>query len=216
MNLIRGKFALLSRALILGLLVSLSGCENSHKITFDSDGGSTIESQNVNNGELAYRPNNPTKYQHDFRFWSESRLQVQAFDFNTPITQDITLFAIYSSWSKPTVSQINSSFNISLDGTISRVGTNSNYYVSVDFTFVIRNVSNKNYLNFDLVVNFLWIMENDYEYAGQVIENFTLLDAYGEPNRNSIYEINKSGYTPDYIWSTYYNFDVAFEVVSVY
>lgn len=208
-------FSLIHRIVILGLLVSLASCAKTYTITFDSNGGSSTENQVVSEGELANRPGNPTKSRHDFRFWSESLSQSQGFDFSTPITRDIKLYAIYVPWVKPTLSQVNSSFDITLNAEASIVGTNSNYYVKVEFTFTLINVSNKNYSDFDLVVDYLWIMENDYEYSGQIFEDLTLLDVYGERNLTSTYEITKSGYRPKYFWSTYYNFDVEFDVVAV-
>ena len=64
---------------------------NSYVVTFNTDGGTTIESQTVLEGKKAQRPNNPSKSDYNFLGWY---LNDVLFDFeNTPITSDITLIA---------------------------------------------------------------------------------------------------------------------------
>ena len=59
-------------------------------VTFDSDGGSAVESQTVMEGSYAREPENPTKEGFTFVNWL---LGENVFSFATPITQDITLKA---------------------------------------------------------------------------------------------------------------------------
>lgn len=59
-------------------------------VTFDSDSGSKIESQIIKKGDKATKPTNPTKDGYEFVEW---QLDGKAFDFNTEITEDITLKA---------------------------------------------------------------------------------------------------------------------------
>lgn len=64
---------------------------NSYVVTFNTDGGTSIESQTVLEGKKAQRPNNPSKSDYNFLGWY---LNDVLFDFeNTPITSDITLIA---------------------------------------------------------------------------------------------------------------------------
>lgn len=62
-----------------------------YTVTFDSDGGSNVESKTVNSGSKVSKPSNPTKEGHTFDTWTKEDGSV--FDFNTPITSDITLKA---------------------------------------------------------------------------------------------------------------------------
>ena len=59
-------------------------------VTFNSDGGSAVESQQVESGAKATKPADPTKSGYTFVGWYNGEV---AFDFNTPITADITLTA---------------------------------------------------------------------------------------------------------------------------
>lgn len=64
-------------------------------VTFDTDGGDLVDPQEVNKGEKATEPTTPTK---DGYYFVEWQLNGQKFDFNTPITEDITLKAIWDNY----------------------------------------------------------------------------------------------------------------------
>ena len=64
-------------------------------VTFDSNGGSSVAAQSVSIGELAVYPITPTKENYTFAYWCiDSELQ-QVYNFATPVTQDMTLYACY-------------------------------------------------------------------------------------------------------------------------
>lgn len=71
-------------------------------ITFDSRGGSQVESQKVKDGELAVKPTNPTKENFVFDKWCEDQVGVTPFDFNAPIKSDWTLYASWRNGDGPT------------------------------------------------------------------------------------------------------------------
>lgn len=62
----------------------------SHTVTFDANGGSTVASQTVDDKAKAVKPANPTRSGWTFDGWY---LDGAKYDFNTPVTQDITLKA---------------------------------------------------------------------------------------------------------------------------
>ncbi len=62
----------------------------SFKVTFNSDGGSSVKAQEVT--DKVTKPGNPTKNGYKFVRWE---LNGQEFDFNTTVTSDITLKAIW-------------------------------------------------------------------------------------------------------------------------
>lgn len=62
----------------------------SYIVQFNSNGGGTVVSQEVLEGEKALKPTNPVKNGFTFVEWLYNN---QAFDFTTPITEDITLIA---------------------------------------------------------------------------------------------------------------------------
>lgn len=73
-----------------------------HTVTFDTDGGNIIESQEVEDGNKIIKPNNPTKEGFEFVEW---QLDNKKFNFNKNITEDITLTA---KWEKIKTENIDS------------------------------------------------------------------------------------------------------------
>ena len=65
-----------------------------YTITFNSNDGTSVESQNVNAGEKLTEPTPaPTKEGFTFDGWYEDSTFSKKFDFNTPITDNMTLYA---------------------------------------------------------------------------------------------------------------------------
>lgn len=62
-------------------------------VTFDSNGGSLVENQTVQKGTAASAPSNPTQKGYIFGGWD---LDGTVFNFNTQITADITLKALWT------------------------------------------------------------------------------------------------------------------------
>lgn len=76
-----------------------------HTVTFDSGEGSKVDSQTVKEGDPVSKPDNPTREGYDFQGWL---LNGQAYDWNTPITGDITLTA---SWTEKAPTLFTVAFN---------------------------------------------------------------------------------------------------------
>ena len=65
-----------------------------HKVSFNN--GSSITTQYVEDGENAVEPKSPTKEGATFKYWVKDAATT-AYDFSTPVTEDITLKAVYDS-----------------------------------------------------------------------------------------------------------------------
>ena len=63
-----------------------------YTVTFDSNGGSAVTAQNIEAGQKATKPADPTKSGYDFKGWT---LNGSAYDFNTAVNGDITLVATW-------------------------------------------------------------------------------------------------------------------------
>ena len=63
-----------------------------YTVTFDSNGGSAVTAQNIEEGQKATKPADPTKSGYDFKGWT---LNGSAYDFNTAVNGDITLVATW-------------------------------------------------------------------------------------------------------------------------
>ena len=88
-----------SKILVGLLLVMAIGCfgmyfvfsmNKTFTIKFDTDGGNTIESQEVKEDELVVKPTDPTKNDNVFVNWM---LDDKVYDFQTAVTSDLTLKA---------------------------------------------------------------------------------------------------------------------------
>lgn len=62
-------------------------------ITFNSNGGSSVDSQEVSYGNKITKPTNPTKENYVFDGWYQDITLNVPFDFDTPIINDVTLYA---------------------------------------------------------------------------------------------------------------------------
>ena len=63
-----------------------------YKVSFDSNFGSFVDSQEIKQGELAIKPVDPTKENFRFLYWTLNNVE---YDFNTPVTSNIKLVAIW-------------------------------------------------------------------------------------------------------------------------
>lgn len=66
--------------------------EPKYTVTFDSDGGNSIENQTVQKGEKAARPSDPVREGYIFKGWN---LEDTGYSFDTEVTEDITLKAVW-------------------------------------------------------------------------------------------------------------------------
>ena len=66
---------------------------NTFTVTFNTNGGSAIDPLIVEEGNKATRPADPTRSGYTFSGWYSDSALTGAFDFDTAITSDITLYA---------------------------------------------------------------------------------------------------------------------------
>ena len=70
-------------------------------VTFDTDGGSSVEKQSVKEGDKASKPaTDPTKKDSLFAGWVTAKGGSEAYKFDTPVTKNITIYAKWTpdSW----------------------------------------------------------------------------------------------------------------------
>ena len=64
-----------------------------YTVTFVTNGGTEIPSQTVNEGDKVSKPTDPTREYHTFEGWYSDSDLTQEYDFNTPVTSDISIYA---------------------------------------------------------------------------------------------------------------------------
>jgi len=73
-------------------LYFILGSKKEYTITFDTDGGSSVSSQTVVEGEKVVKPSDPTKDKFTFVHWE---YQNKEYNFYSEVTSDMTLKAIW-------------------------------------------------------------------------------------------------------------------------
>ncbi|WP_127137614.1 BspA family leucine-rich repeat surface protein [Flagellimonas oceanensis] len=64
-----------------------------YTVSFDTDEGSAVEDQTVEEGATATRPEDPTRNGYSFEEWYTDEALTTEFDFATEVTENLTLFA---------------------------------------------------------------------------------------------------------------------------
>lgn len=64
-------------------------------VVFDTNGGSEVATQIVNVGDLAVYPMTPKKENYAFAYWCADSTLQNVYDFSTPVTGDVTLYAFW-------------------------------------------------------------------------------------------------------------------------
>lgn len=77
-------------------------------VRFDTNGGSNVENQYVESGEIAVKPTNPTKNGYTFAGWYSDKELTIAYGF-TPVTENVTLYAKWTKKATPPSSDSGSS-----------------------------------------------------------------------------------------------------------
>lgn len=93
------KKFILSVICLLSLIFVLSSCDmgrQNYDVTFDSNGGTSVETQSVAHDKTATRPENPTKEGHTFIDWYSDEEFKTVYDFNKKVRKSITLYANWS------------------------------------------------------------------------------------------------------------------------
>lgn len=65
-------------------------------VTFNTNGGSEVPAQPIERGKTCTRPTNPTKDNYTFAGWYSDEDLTQEYDFETPVTSGITLYAMWT------------------------------------------------------------------------------------------------------------------------
>ncbi len=89
------KTVIISLVFIIVLLVAaivlyFSLGSKKYIVSFNTDGGSLVESQEVEENKLAVSPTEPTKEKHDFLGWY---INDELYDFTKPVTENVELTA---------------------------------------------------------------------------------------------------------------------------
>lgn len=99
----RNFYYSLSCVIVCLLALNLMSCEDDNKqevvyytVDFDSTGGSAVESQSIKRFDQIVKPENPTKEEYSFAYWSQDAEGGQAYDFEKPVFKNMVLYAYWT------------------------------------------------------------------------------------------------------------------------
>lgn len=68
-----------------------------YQVTFDSKGGTAVEAQTVEKDSTAIEPTEPTREGYTFGGWYSDNECTMSYNFSTPVTENLTLYAKWTS-----------------------------------------------------------------------------------------------------------------------
>ena len=71
--------------------------KNTYSVTFETDGGTAVEGQTVEHGDVAAKPADPTKDEYTFAGWYADADLTKEYDFTKAVEKDLVL---YAKWEK--------------------------------------------------------------------------------------------------------------------
>lgn len=88
------KQTLLLGVISIGALMSATGCSTkTYTVTFETNGGTVVEAQQVKSQATVTEPKKPTKRPYSFGGWyADEKLEVE-YDFSKPVTNNLKLYA---------------------------------------------------------------------------------------------------------------------------
>jgi len=107
---------------------AISDDTTNYTVTFNTNGGTAIQSQTIGEGSHAIRPNNPTKSGYKFINWysDDSYTKIWRFEEN-PVISDITLYALWEA-----------SLSKTQTGSINTVGFSEHFIYEDDSLFTMK------------------------------------------------------------------------------
>ena len=96
--------------------VEAYGVPVKYTVTFETNGGSSIEDATVESGAVVTRPTDPTKSGFAFDGWFIDENLTEAYDFETPVSANITLYAKWAAVDKSTLPDAIAAANTAKEG----------------------------------------------------------------------------------------------------
>lgn len=138
-------------------------------VTFDTDGGSAVDSQKVLQYMSAVKPDDPTKEEYSFGYWAAEG-STEEFDFAaTAIQSDITLKAVWVSPCRVTVGETENG-TVSVDKQSAMSGSEITVTATPDIGYKLKAIivdgeeieGNKFTLTADAVVSAIFVEDENY------------------------------------------------------
>lgn len=162
-----------------------------YTVTFETNGGSEVEAQEVAGHDVATKPETPTKSGFAFVAWHTEEALTEVYDFTTPVEAAFTLYAEWVSNTKKFTVTFVQQNPISYEETETAVEYNAGSKLNPPTTAVYDNYEFEGWKinkGGNLPIVDIWDMEND-----KVTEDVTLVTSY---NRIAYVNFDANGGNP--------------------
>lgn len=125
------------------LLLVVTGCgkkTETYNVSFDSNGGSSVAAQTVEEGKSATKPTDPTRDGYTFEGWFINLDDTDSYDFSKKVTSNVSLKA---KWSQASSGEVVKATAVKIDGASSVSLNASNKTASLKATVTPENATSK-------------------------------------------------------------------------
>jgi uncharacterized repeat protein (TIGR02543 family) len=164
---------------------------NEFVVTFNSNGGTEIEKQYVAYNGKAEIPAVPQKEGYIFENWYKDEELTQVFDFNTPITSDITLYAKYTAI--PTAPTAELTLSIEGNGSVVDWTSGSKKSFELGTTITLNAIAGEDSTFLYWKNSSNRVASKNSEYTFELASNETLTAVFVDNNKNTVTFENGNG-----------------------
>ena len=179
---------------------------NSYKVSFVSNGGTSVASKTVDYNTVISAPSAPTKSNYEFIGWYSDSRYSSSYNFSTPVTNNITLYARWAVVLKNGVSvmpsgtsgtagtgwtyvlfgywpQTKKASSVTVDESVTKKRGSYTYYLGSD-----SNWYSKSYSSYNKVEQIKWrVLTKNYNNTGKALllaENILTNQKYADSSNN--------------------------------
>lgn len=156
-----------------------------YTVTFDSKEGSNIPNQTVEANTLVIKPADPTKALYDFGGWYIGEV---LYDFNTPVTSNITLEAKWTLTPEPTYVELSFA-----EGLLKMLGVEQKIIYNTKYEATLKQTQGEE----EMLITAKIDLETNYE-----TRNSHIMMLYNEELQEEIYVMHGKFYIEDFLEET--------------
>lgn len=116
--------------------------KNQYTVVFDSQGGSQVAEQKVEEGKQASQPQNPTKEGYQFDGWYTDKAFSVKYDFSSPVGSNLTLYAKWTKIPVPVVPEQKVT-DIKFNSNKYQIASGKKINLNAEITVLPSNAANK-------------------------------------------------------------------------
>ena len=138
-----------------------------YKVTFVTNEGTEVAEQIVNENDKAAKPKNPKKEGYTFAGWYKDEALTEEFDFNAPVTADVT---VYAKWIEGSETPVTYTVIVSDDGNGSALANPTSGVVGTEVTLAATPKGGYKFKEWQVVSGGVTVMDNKFTIGNENVE----------------------------------------------